>query len=224
MADRKASYIGGKSGSITLPEPVFGQRFNGPLVHETVRAEMNARRRGTASTLTRGEVAMTGAKAWRQKGTGRARVGPLAVGHRRGGGTIFGPKPRAYTVKVNRKARAAALRAALSLHAERGSLAVVDAPAFGKPNTKQAATALTAWRPTGSVVVVLGVDGERDCELSFRNIARVRAVLSSESVGVADLLGAECLVISDAALTALVERLTREPRGAEAGAVEKQAA
>ena len=121
---------------------MFGERFHGPLVHEAVRAELAARRRGTASTKSRGEVAMTGAKAWRQKGTGRARVGALSAPQRTGGGVAFGPKPRAYTVKVNRKARRRALRAALSLHAERGSIAAVDPSSFDTPSTKSAAAAL----------------------------------------------------------------------------------
>ncbi len=101
-----------------------------PLVHETVRAELNARRRGTASTKTRGEVRGGGAKPWRQKGTGRARAGSTRSPIWAGGGVVFGPTPRDYTFKVNRKERKAALRSALSLHAERESLAVFDAGVF----------------------------------------------------------------------------------------------
>ena len=133
MAAPQAPYIG-KQGKLTLDEAVFGERFHGPLVHEAVRAELAARRRGTASTKTRAEVAMTGAKAWRQKGTGRARVGALSTPNRTGGGVAFGPKPRAFTVKVNRKARRRALRAALALHAERGSIAATFA---GTPSLRR---------------------------------------------------------------------------------------
>ena len=96
-------------------------------MHECVRAELAARRRGTASTRTRGQVRGGGAKPWRQKGTGRARAGSIRSPIWTGGGTVFGPRPRSYTFKVNRKARRAALRSALSLHAARGSLAVLDA-------------------------------------------------------------------------------------------------
>src|SRR3954466_14288483 len=135
MAAPKAPKLAAQ-GSVTLDEAVFGERFHEALVHEAVRAELNARRRGTASTLGRGEIAMTGAKAWRQKGTGRARVGALSAPQRTGGGVAFGPKPRHYMVKVNRKARRRALRSALSLHAGRDSLAVVDASAYGAPYTK----------------------------------------------------------------------------------------
>src|ERR671939_562316 len=126
MAKPTAPYIG-KTGKVDLDETIFGEPFHMALVHETVRAELAARRRGTASTRTRGEVAMTGAKAFRQKGTGRARAGALSTPQRTGGGVAFGPKPRGYTVKVNRKARRRALRAALSAHAERGSVAALDA-------------------------------------------------------------------------------------------------
>src|SRR5215216_8006355 len=105
MAAPQASWIGKKQGKLALDESVFAERFHGPLVHEAARAEMNARRRGTASTKSRGEIAMTGAKAWRQKGTGRARVGQLSAPQRVGGGVAFGPKPRGYVTKVNRKAR-----------------------------------------------------------------------------------------------------------------------
>ena len=116
-------------------------------MHESVRAELNARRRGTHATKTRGNVRGGGAKPWRQKGTGRARAGssrsPIWVG----GGTIFGPSPRKYTFKVNRKERRAALRSALSVHADRGSIAVFDPAPFDTPSTKSAAGAAGRLRP-----------------------------------------------------------------------------
>src|SRR6201995_966085 len=112
---RTASVLGG--GTVDLDAPAFEARFNMPLVHETVRAELNARRRGTASTKTRGQVSGGGAKPWKQKGTGRARAGSSRNPLWTGGGTVFGPQPRGYTFKVNRKARRAALRSALSVHA-----------------------------------------------------------------------------------------------------------
>jgi large subunit ribosomal protein L4 len=199
-----AKYIGGGTGTLALDDAVFGERFHGPLVHEAVRAELAARRRGTASTKTRGEVAMTGAKAWRQKGTGRARVGALSSPTRVGGGVAFGPKPRGYTVKVNRKARRRALRAALSVHAERGSIAAVDPSKFDTPSTKAAAAALAGFDGDGSVLVVL-TDGEESCVKSFRNLAEV-AVLHADQVGVADVIGAGRLVISEAALARLTEK------------------
>jgi large subunit ribosomal protein L4 len=205
MADvAAAKYIGGGSGSIDLDDAVFGERFHGPIVHEAVRAELAARRRGTASTQTRGEVSMTGAKAWRQKGTGRARVGALSTPNRVGGGVAFGPKPRSYTVKINRKARRRALRAALSVHAERGSIAAIDPGKFDTPSTKAAAAALAGFDGEGHILMVL-TDGEESCLKSFRNLADV-TVLHAEQVGVADVIGAGRLVVSEAALARVTEK------------------
>jgi large subunit ribosomal protein L4 len=197
-------YIGGGSGTLDLDDAVFGERFHGPLVHEAVRAELAARRRGTASTKTRAEVAMTGAKAWRQKGTGRARAGALSTPQRTGGGVAFGPKPRGYTVKVNRKARRRALRAALSLHAERDSIVAIDPSSFDTPSTKSAAASLAGLEGEGRVLVVLA-DGEENCAKSFRNLAGV-AVLHADDVGIADIVGSGRMVISEAALGRLSEK------------------
>ena len=201
----EAPFIGKAKGKLTLDETVFGERFHGPLVHETVRAELAAKRRGTASTKTRGEIAMTGAKAWRQKGTGRARVGALSVSSRKGGGVTFGPRPRSYTVKVNRKAARRAFRAALAMHADRGSLAGIDASTFDTPSTKAAAAALEQLDGRGRVLVVLG-DDEVTCAKSFRNLTGVK-VLQSDVVGVADVVGAARLVVSEAALARLTEKV-----------------
>jgi large subunit ribosomal protein L4 len=199
-----AKYIGGGTGTLALDDAVFGESFHGPLVHEAVRAELAARRRGTASTQTRGEVSMTGAKAWRQKGTGRARVGALSTPNRVGGGVAFGPKPRSYTVKVNRKARRRALRAALTLHAERGSIAGIDPSKFETPSTKAAVAALEKLDGEGRVLLVL-TDGEESCLKSFRNLPEV-TVLHADQVGVADVVGAGRLVVSEAALARVTEK------------------
>src|SRR5687767_2813495 len=143
-----------------------------------------------------------GAKPWRQKGTGRARAGSSRSPVWTGGGTVFGPSPRHYTVKVNRKARRAALRSALSVHAERGSLAVLDAAGMGDtPSTKGALTLLDGRRST---LIVVG-ETEAIAAKSFRNIAGV-AVLPAENAGVADVVGAANLVVSREALDALTER------------------
>src|ERR1700748_1146040 len=143
MASAKATVLG-KSSKADLPE-LFAEPFHQSLVHEAARADLASRRRGTASTLTRGEGSFTPAKAWRPHGTGRARGGSLGVPNRFGGGVAFGPKPRKYTVKVNRKARRRAMRSALSVHGERGSVAVLDASAFETPSTKQGAQAPAQW-------------------------------------------------------------------------------
>jgi large subunit ribosomal protein L4 len=199
---RKAPKLGG--GTVNLDAAAFESRFNMPLVHESVRAELAARRHGTASTKTRGEVSGGGAKPWRQKGTGRARAGSSRSPLWAGGGTVFGPHPRHYTFKVNRKERRAALRSALSLHAERESLAVFDGGAFDAPSTAQAVGLLNDWDPAEPILVVLGAE-EADAGRSFRNIARVEAI-PVEDVGVAEIVGAASLLVSEAALPALVQR------------------
>jgi large subunit ribosomal protein L4 len=208
MAAPKAAILGQKTGKADLDAAVFGETFHMSLVHEAVRAELNARRRGTSSTKTRGEVAMTGAKAFRQKGTGRARAGALSTPSRIGGGIAFGPKPRGYTVKVNRKARRRALRAALSLHAERGTLAVLDPSSFDTPSTKSAAEALSSFGE-GRALVVLSREGEDNCVKSFRNIRGV-SVLPADDVGVADIIGAARLVLSQSALDHLTQLAAKE--------------
>ncbi len=200
----KAAVLG-KTTKADLPKELFAEPFHHSLVDEAARADLAARRRGTASTLTRAEVAMTGAKAWRQKGTGRARVGALSAPSRFGGGVAFGPKPRHYTVKVNRKARRRALRSALSVHAERGSVAVLDASSYETPSTKTAAEALEKWGATRSILVVVDAE-EIGAAKSFRNIDRV-AVLDADAVGVADVIGAASLVVSEGALAKLQGRL-----------------
>ena len=210
MAD--APVLGGND-KVTLDAEVFGAPFNGPLVHEVVRAELAARRQGTHATRTRGMVRGGGAKPWRQKGTGRARAGTTRSPIWTGGGTVFGPSPRHYTFKINRKARKAALRSALSIHAERGSIAILDAGAFDAPSTKQAAGLLDT-RLGGAVLVVVGPD-EAAAAKSFRNIERV-AVLPSDAAGVADIVGAATLVLSRAALESITfrARKTREEASA----------
>ena len=154
---------------------------------------------------------MTTAKAWRQKGTGRARVGPLSVPHRRGGGVAFGPTPRDYAVKVNRKARRRALRAALSVHASRGTLAVVDATAFNEPAAKRAAAALDKWGAERPTLVVLGAE-EVAAAKSFRNLAgRHRA--AGDGGGSCGRDRNRSLVISQTALETLMARAAAVGRG-----------
>jgi large subunit ribosomal protein L4 len=194
----------GKQAKADLPKEIFGEPFHEALVHEAASADLAARRRGTHSSLTRGEVAMTTAKAWRQKGTGRARAGALSVPHRYGGGAAFGPKPRHYTVKVNRKARRKALRAALTVHAERGSVAVLDGSTFKDPATKQAADALKKWGADAPTLIVVGSEEDAVAK-SFRNIVGITVALAT-AAGVADVVGASSMVITEAALEELKGR------------------
>lgn len=203
MAEPLHAPILGGSETLALDAEVFGAPFNGPLVHECVIAELAARRQGTHATKTRGMVRGGGAKPWRQKGTGRARAGSSRSPIWTGGGTVFGPSPRHYTVKVNRKARRAAFRSALSLHAERGTIAVLDTGAFDVPSTKRAAELLEGRRE-GSLLIALA-PGEASAVKSFRNLTRV-SVLASDAVGVSDLVGAAEFVVSHAALELLTDR------------------
>jgi large subunit ribosomal protein L4 len=203
-----APVLGGTK-KVTLDDAAFGAEFHEPLVHESVRAELAARRQGTHATKTRGKVRGGGAKPWRQKGTGRARAGSSRSPLWLGGGTVFGPQPRHYTFKVNRKERRAALRSALSLHAGRGSLAVFDtAPFADAPSTKEAAKLVTGWEQPPGVLVVLTSDEER-VALSFRNIERA-SVLPVEAIGVADLVRASAVLTSQTALDALTARAKGE--------------
>jgi len=199
----------GKQSKADLPKTTFSEPFHEALVHQAARADLAARRRGTHSSLTRGEVAMTGAKAWRQKGTGRARAGALGVPQRYGGGAAFGPKPRHYTFKVNRKERQRALRAALSVHAERGSVAVLDGSSFADPSTKQAAKRLDSWGADRPTLVVIGAE-EAAVAKSFRNIEGVR-VAEASAAGVADVIGASSLVLTEEALKVVASRAGERP-------------
>ena len=200
---RTAPHLGGGSAT-TLDATAFEAGFNMPLVHETVRAELNARRQGTASSKTRGQVSGGGAKPWRQKGTGRARQGSIRAPHFAGGGIAFGPTPRHFTVKVNRKARRAALRSALSVHAERESLAVFDAGVFDAPSTKQAIELLRGWGEDAPTLVLLS-EAEAAAGKSFRNLSRV-SVMPVTDAGVAEVIGAARLLVSESAMPELVAR------------------
>src|ERR671938_1555896 len=148
MAAPKAPLLdgGGKAGKeVTLEAEIFGAEVKPHLVHETVRAELNARRSGTRGAKSRGLVSGGRAKPWRQKGTGRARAGTIRAPQFTGGGLAFPPGPRSFEVKVNRKAKRAAFRSALSDHAQAGALGIVSASAFDAPSTRQAAELLAGW-------------------------------------------------------------------------------
>jgi large subunit ribosomal protein L4 len=205
MAD--AAYVN-KTGTVALDAEVFEAPFNSALVHECVRAEQAARRRGSASTKTRGQVRGGGAKPWRQKGTGRARAGSSRSPIWTGGGVTFGPQPRSYTFKVNRKERRAALRSALSIHSDRGTLAVLDPSGFDTPSTRQAAGLIAEWADGGSVLVVL-TDDQARVALSFRNLDRV-SVVSATAVGIVDIVGAVSLLATQEALDQLTKRAKGE--------------
>jgi large subunit ribosomal protein L4 len=199
MAAPKASVVGGSAAKdVTLDAEVFGAEVKPHVVHETVRAELNARRAGTRGAKTRGLVAGGRAKPWRQKGTGRARAGTIRAPQFTGGGVAFALGMRSFDVKVNRKARRSALRGALSHHAAGGSLGILDGSGFETPSTKQAAELLASWRQEGPYVVVVTEDEEALIK-SFRNLPKVLVTVPSE-LEVATVVWAKSLLITEAAL------------------------
>ena len=219
MAAPKAPLLDGngkKTKDAALDEAVFAAEVKPHLVHEAVRAELNADRAGTRGAKTRGLVSGGRAKPWRQKGTGRARAGTTRAPQFTGGGVAFAPGMRSFEVKVNRKARKAALRAALSDHATRGTLAVVDGGAFAAPSTKAAAAVLAAWANERPLLVV-AAESEEPLVKSFRNLQRVSVTVPAE-LDVSAVVWARSLLISEAALGEVQARASDARRTAEVAA------
>lgn len=198
----------GATGTRDLTDATTAAEWNEHLVWHVVRNELLWRRQGTHSTKTRGMVSGGGAKPWRQKGTGRARQGTTRAPQWAGGGVVFGPSPRLYGGKVNRKERHAALRCALALHAGRGSFAVLADDAFGDaPSTKTAATLRSGWDfsgKTGKLTVVCSLDQELVWK-SFRNLPDVQVVAVTD-LDVADVMWGRGLVVTESALEVLEGR------------------
>ena len=197
MAAPKAQVLGSQK-SVTLEEVVFGAEVKPHLVHETVRAELNAARSATRGGKSRGLVAGGRSKPWRQKGTGRARAGSTRAPHWTGGGMAFPPNNRTFTSKVNRKSRKAALRSALSAHAQAGTLGVVDPGSFDEPSTKAAAELVGSWSKELPLLVVAQPEDEGVIK-SFRNLDRVAVTVPSE-LEVNQVVWARSLLISEGAL------------------------
>jgi large subunit ribosomal protein L4 len=214
MASTKAPVLDGtgkQASELELEEAVFAAELKPHLVHETVRAELNAARAGTRGGKSRGLVAGGRAKPWRQKGTGRARQGTTRAVQWTGGGLAFPPMMRSFEVKVNRKARKAALASALSDHAQAGTLAVVDASSFDAPSTRKAADLLSEWGKQLPVVVVAHEDEEALIK-SFRNIPKVLVTVASE-LEVGAVVWARSLLVTQAALPLVQQRA--HAKGAE---------
>ena len=213
MADPKAQVLGGQTAKdVSLEPTVFGSEVNAHLLHETVRAELNARRAGTRGAKTRGLVSGGRAKPWRQKGTGRARAGTIRAAQFTGGGVVFAPTMRDFDVKVNRKARRSALRGALSQHAANGTLGLLDGSAFEKPSTKQAKALLDSWGKATPLVLV-ATEEEETLIKSFRNLPRTLVTVPSE-LEVATVLWAKSLLVTEAALP-LVEARAAHGKAAQ---------
>lgn len=206
MASIEVKNTSGKKVSDTeLSASVFGIEPNMHAMHEVVRAQRAARRAGTHSTLTRGQVRGGGKKPWRQKGTGRARQGTIRAPQWAGGGTVFGPHPRSYAFKVPSKVVKLAMRSALSAKAADGELVVVDAFSFEKPCTKEAAAILKSLELNGRITLVIA-DDDINTYLSFHNIPAVRVLAASEA-NTYDFIDNKALVFTSAALSRIEEVL-----------------
>jgi len=194
-----------KVGSVDLREEVFGGRIKTDLIHESVVAANAAERRGTHATKTRAMVSGSGKKPWRQKGTGRARVGEIRNPLWRKGGTTFGPQPRSYEYQLPRKVELGALRAALMQKLRDGEVIVVDALSVGEVKTKAAAEMLKRLGVDGRALLV-DVKPEDKLALSVRNIAGVR-VLPSNRISARDVMNTRRVVLTRAAIEKLQEAL-----------------
>ena len=211
VAAPKAPVLGGTKKEVSLDEAVFGAEPKPHLVHEAVRAEMNARRQGTRAAKSRGLVSGGRAKPWRQKGTGRARQGTIRAAQFTGGGVVFPPSPRSFEVKVNKKAARAALRSALSDHAQAGTHRRARRLEVRQRRRRRPRAALLAdWGKTTPTVLIVTEDEETLIK-SFRNLERVLVTVPTE-VEVAEIVWARSLLVSEAALPLVQARAAKERR------------
>lgn len=199
-----------KVDSVELSDDVFGGSVNTALIWESVVHQNASDRRGTHSTKTRGKVQGSGRKLWRQKGTGRARVGDVRNPLWRAGGTVFGPQPRSYGYQFPKRMVRGALRAALSQKLKEGAVVVVDGPStltIDEPRTKLAAERLDQLGLSGRTVLV-DVKPDHNLELAVRNLPRVR-VVETTGLTARDVVGARRVVLSKAAVEHLAEVVGR---------------
>ena len=189
-----------RDARFALPEETFDGTVNEAVLHQTVRAYLNNQRQGTASTKTRAEVSGGNQKPWRQKGTGRARQGSTRAPHWRGGGIVFGPKPRDYTTDVPKKVRQLARRSALNARAREDALLVIDRLAFDTPKTAQLAGLLRDLGVAERKVLVLTFEHSPNAYLSGRNLQNVRVARYAE-VSAYDILWSDVVLVEQGAIT-----------------------
>jgi len=196
---------GAKTGEQSLDDGLFCGEVNFAVLHQVVVAQLAAARSGTASTKTRAEVRGGGRKPWRQKGTGRARHGSIRSPIWVGGGAVFGPKPRSYVQRVNKKVRQAALRSALADKAESERIFILDG--FDQTKTKAAHQCLEGAGIAGKVLIVVDSSSEGDeaVDLAFRNLAHSAFSLQG-SLAAYDIVAAEAVVFTSGAYERFVER------------------
>ncbi|MDD6785779.1 MAG: 50S ribosomal protein L4 [Eggerthellales bacterium] len=196
---------GQAAGTAELADSVFGIEPNVPVMHQVVRAQRASWRQGTSNTLTRGKVSGGGKKPFRQKGTGNARQGTSRAPQMPGGGIVFGPHPRSYDIKINKKEVKLAMRSALSAKLADGEIIVVDKFDFEAPSTKAAVAALKALDVKGRSTVIIG-DDDINAFLSFRNIKSV-TVIPVAFMNTYDFLDNKKLVVTSEALARIEEVL-----------------
>ena len=208
MAKDLLDMNGEKLGDITLDKKVFGVEPNIHVMHLALRRQLNNARQGSACTKTRAEVAGGGRKPWKQKGTGRARAGSLRSPLFAGGGVIFGPKPRSFAFNMPQKARQLALRSALSARSSQ-LVFVKDFSAINEPKTKLMVSALKSLKVSGKVLIIADTKAEenKNLALSARNIPSVKLLLPT-NLNVKDLLEADYVVMTEAAVKEITERLS----------------
>lgn len=203
------STSGKQVGQITLDEKVFGVEPNLHIMHMALRRQLNNGRSGSANCKTRAEVAGGGRKPWKQKGTGRARAGSIRSPLFAGGGVIFGPKPRDYSFSMPQKARRLALKSALSARIA-NTILVQDFSEIKEAKTKLMANSLKALKVEGKILIVANVKAAENSylELAARNLPNVRIILPS-NLNVKDLLEADNVIITEAAINEITERLSK---------------
>ncbi|MBM4294333.1 MAG: 50S ribosomal protein L4 [Deltaproteobacteria bacterium] len=193
-----------KVGELDLKGDIFGVEVEGHLLHEVVTWQLACRRGGNASTKTRGEARGGGRKPWRQKGTGRARVGSIRSPLWRGGGVVFGPKPRSYAYTLPKKVRRLALKMALSSKVANGQLVVLDSYPFEAPKTKDFVKVLENFDIRKALFITS--EENRVLELSARNVPYIQVMLP-QGLNVYDILRHDHLVLFPPALAQIEARL-----------------
>jgi large subunit ribosomal protein L4 len=194
-------------GKLELSDAVFKAEFNEPLIWEAVKHYNDSHRAGTASTKVRGEVSGSGKKLWRQKGTGRARIGSIRSPLWRHGGTVHGPKPRDYSYSFPRKKLRGALRSALSAKLSENSVAVIDGFSLENPKTKDFQKILEKFGLAGKVLIV-DSGGDKNLSLSSRNLPKVKLVPET-GVNIFDVVNSNMLLFSKDSILQLQEVLSR---------------
>jgi large subunit ribosomal protein L4 len=195
---------GGTKGNATLPESLFAVEPNEHVMYEAVRSYLANQRSGTANTRGRSEVRGGGRKPWRQKGTGRARVGSIRVSHWVGGGTTFGPKPRDMSVRLPKKIKRLALKSALSTKAGADEIRIIEDLKLDKISTKEIASMLKEVGAGSGRTLLVIPEGSREILLSSRNIPHVKVTLARQ-LDTYSLLEANTVVMTESALAKVEE-------------------